>query len=166
GNKQLVAYAVPSQPGNAEALHAYLKEHLPQYMVPAQIVFLDALPLTHNGKVDRSALPAPAAAEPAAARRYDAPCTPTQSGLAEIWCSVLGLERIGIHEDVFELGAHSLLAMRALIRIRERFEVDVPLRRLFERPTVAGLAELIDSLAWMAGKPPAQTGAGREEFVL
>jgi len=166
GNKQLVAYVVPSRAGNAEVLPAYLKERLPQYMVPAHFVFLDALPLTRNGKVDRGALPAPSGAEVAATRRYDAPRTPTEAALAEIWRAVLELERIGIHEDLFELGAHSLLAMRAVMRIRERFEVDVPLRRLFEHPTVAGLAQLIDRLAWVAGETPLEPAAGREQIVL
>jgi acyl-coenzyme A synthetase/AMP-(fatty) acid ligase/acyl carrier protein len=165
GHKQLVAYVVPSQ-GNAEALHAFLKERLPEYMVPTQIVFLDALPLTQNGKVDRNALPAPCGADLAAGRELAAPRTPTEASLAQIWRELLAIERIGIHEDVFDLGAHSLLAMKAVVQIREVFELDVPLRNLFEYPTVAGLAELIDSLSWAAGKPPAQAGAGREEIAL
>ncbi|MDQ5848752.1 MAG: amino acid adenylation domain-containing protein [Pseudomonadota bacterium] len=166
GNKQLVAYVTASRPGNAVALYEFLKERLPEYMVPTQIVFLDALPLTQNGKVDRNALPAPSGEDAAAGREFAAPCTSTERALAEIWRELLAIERIGIHEDVFDLGAHSLLAMMAVVQIRQAFALDVPLRSLFEYPTVAQLAELIDSLPWAAGKPSVQAGARREEITL
>jgi amino acid adenylation domain-containing protein len=167
GNKQLVAYVVfaRGQATSAEALHEFLKQRLPEFMLPAQFAFLDALPLTQNGKVDRSALPLPTGEHIAADRQYAAPRSQTESTLAAIWTELLALERIGIDEDVFDLGAHSLVAMKAVVQIRERFCVDVPLRNLFEYPTVAGLAELIDRLSW-GGSKPAERGRGREEFAI
>jgi acyl-coenzyme A synthetase/AMP-(fatty) acid ligase/aryl carrier-like protein len=151
GDKQLVAYVVP--PVDGPALREFLETRLPDYMVPAQFVFLDALPLTRNGKVDRAALPAPSGEDLAVGRRVEAARTPTESAIGEIWREHLGLSEIGIHEDVFDLGAHSLLAMKALIAIRERCGVDLALRSLFEHPTVAALAALVDGLACAARKP-------------
>ncbi|HEX6373983.1 MAG TPA: amino acid adenylation domain-containing protein [Longimicrobium sp.] len=141
GEKRLAAYVA----GDADAgtLRAHLRRTLPDYMVPAAFVSLDALPLTPNGKLDRKALPAP---EYGAAEEYLAPRTATERALAAMWGEVLRLERVGVGEDFFSLGGHSLLATRVVSRIREVFGVEVPLRVLFEGPTVAGLSERVDEM--------------------
>jgi amino acid adenylation domain-containing protein len=142
GETRLVAYVV----GDVEAdeLRVHLRRSLPEYMVPAAFVELEALPLTPNGKLDRKALPAPEYA--ADADRYVAPRTPTEEVLAGIWAEVLRLERVGVEESFFELGGHSLLATRVVSRVREAFAIELPLRALFERPTVAGLAPRVETL--------------------
>jgi amino acid adenylation domain-containing protein len=114
-------------------------------MVPAVFVLLDAFPLTANGKVNRHALPTPDDRRPQLDAAFVACRTPTEELLAEIWAQVLGVERVGVHDNFFQLGGHSLLATQVVSRIREAFQVELPLRRLFEAPTVAGLAESIDA---------------------
>ena len=122
------------------ALRSHLADRLPFYMVPTAFVMLDALPLTGNGKVDRKALPDPDDSRPEIAERFVAPRTADEEALALIWRQILGLEQIGVHDNFFELGGHSLLATRVTSRVREEFHVELPLRTLFEQPTVAGLA--------------------------
>ncbi|HEX2077170.1 MAG TPA: amino acid adenylation domain-containing protein, partial [Longimicrobium sp.] len=148
GEQRLVAYVV----GGVEAaeLRAHLRRSLPEYMVPSAFVFLDALPLTPNGKVDRKALPAPELAP--AEDRYVAPRTPVEEVLAGIWAEVLRLERVGANDSFFELGGHSLLATRVVSRVRELFGVELPLRALFEGPTVAELAGRVEEMR-RAGLP-------------
>ncbi|HST60111.1 MAG TPA: condensation domain-containing protein, partial [Longimicrobium sp.] len=148
GETRLVAYIVGD--AEAEALRAHVRRSLPEYMVPAAFVFLDALPLTPNGKLDRKALPAPELAS--AEDRYVAPRTPVEEVLAGIWAEVLRLERVGVEESFFDLGGHSLLATRVVSRIREVFGVELPLRALFEGPTVAELAVRVEELR-RAGLP-------------
>lgn len=130
----------------APHLRGYLKEKLPEYMVPSAFVMLEALPLTPNGKLDRRALPAPDTARPELAGIFVAPIAPVEKTLAGIYAQVLGLEQVGIHDDFFELGGHSLLATQVVSRIREAFQVELPLRHLFETPTVAGLAREVTRL--------------------
>ncbi|MBV9108432.1 MAG: amino acid adenylation domain-containing protein, partial [Gemmatimonadetes bacterium] len=142
GEPRLVAYVVGGAP--AEALRAHVRRSLPEYMVPAAFVFLDALPLTPNGKLDRKALPAPDFAP--AVERYVAPRTPVEEVLAGIWAEVLRLERVGVEESFFELGGHSLLATRVVSRVRGVFAVELPLRALFEGPTVAELAGRVEEM--------------------
>ncbi|HEX8276356.1 MAG TPA: amino acid adenylation domain-containing protein, partial [Longimicrobiaceae bacterium] len=148
GDKRLVAYVVGG-PG-AERLRAELKRALPEHMVPAAVVALDALPLTPNGKVDRKALPAPEAG--AAQERYLAPRTPTEEVLAGIWADVLRVERVGVHDGFFELGGHSLLATRVVSRVRETLGVELTVRALFAAHTVAELAGAVEELR-RAGRP-------------
>jgi acyl carrier protein len=142
GNKRLVAYVVFNQ--NTEILttelRSFLKEKLPDYMVPSAFVVLDSLPLTPSGKIDRRALPAPDSERPGAEDSYVAPRTALEEVLAVIWCEILGLNQIGIHDNFFELGGHSLLATQVISRLRKVFEVEIPLRTLFESPTVEKLA--------------------------
>ncbi|MGB8510581.1 MAG: amino acid adenylation domain-containing protein, partial [Pyrinomonadaceae bacterium] len=145
GDKGLVAYVVPCGEGvgGAAELRAYLKSRLPHYMIPAAFVLLEALPLTANGKIDRQRLPAPDAPRTDAA--YDAPRTSTEELLTGIWQGVLGMERIGVRDNFFDLGGHSLLATQVVSRIRESFQLEVPLRALFECPTVRELAAQVES---------------------
>ncbi|HEX8273629.1 MAG TPA: amino acid adenylation domain-containing protein [Longimicrobiaceae bacterium] len=126
------------------ALRAGLRERLPEYMVPGAFVVLERLPLTPNGKLDRAALPAPDAS--GAARGYVPPRTPLEERLAAIWGAILGVETVGAEDGFFELGGHSLMATRVVSRLREEFRVELPLRALFEAPTVARLAPRIESL--------------------
>jgi amino acid adenylation domain-containing protein len=146
GNKQLVAYAVLRQREAkvVEDISTFLEQRLPEYMVPAQFVLLDALPLTQNGKVDRKALPAPSEANVAAvAGDSVAPRNDTEKALAAIWSKLLNVATIGLHDDFFELGGHSLLVIKAMSRIREVLEVDLPPQSLFENSTLAGLAAVV-----------------------
>jgi amino acid adenylation domain-containing protein/FkbM family methyltransferase len=128
-----------------ERLRSYLAERLPEYMVPAQWVVLDKLPLTTSGKVDRGALPAPEQKE-STSDHYLAPRTATEEILAGIWAEVLEVERVGMHDNFFDLGGHSLLATQVISRAREAFEVDLQLRSLFEGPTVSSLGRSIEQL--------------------
>ena len=142
GDKRLVAYLVTAQEPAPAELRAFLQERLPEHMVPSAFVFLERMPLTSSGKVDRKALPAPDAASSGAP--FVAPRTPTEELLAGIWAEVLGQPRVGVEDDFFALGGHSLLATQVLSRVRTAFSVDVPVRTLFEAPTVAGLAQKLE----------------------
>ena len=149
GEKRLVAYVAAES--TTDELRRFLKDKLPEYMVPAVFVLLDALPLLSNGKIDRRALPAPDRTRPELDKAFQTPRTPTEGHLAEIWAQLLGIERVGIHDNFFDLGGHSLLATQLVSRVRETFQVEISLRRLFEAPTVAGLAESIEA-ARLAGQ--------------
>ncbi len=144
-DKQLVAYVVagPEHSLSTAELRGYLKEKLPDYMVPSWFVMLDALPVTVNGKVDRDALPAHDSKQTAPERFYVPTRNPIETGLTAVWEEVLGVERVGITENFFELGGHSLLATQVISRVRDRFGVELPLRVVFEAPTVAELATAI-----------------------
>ncbi len=165
GERRLVAYVVPDQEQRTKSkeqrseesnsqfsilnsqfvgeLRAFLKQKLPGYMVPATFVLLDALPLTPNGKVDRRALPAPDQGRPDLGAAFVAPRTPLEETLARLWADVLRWERVGVDDDFFELGGQSLLSIQLIARVRAAFQIDLPLRRLYEAPTVASLARVI-----------------------
>src|SRR5215213_7151460 len=142
GGERLVAYVVPHRrpEPTARELGGYLKERLPEYMVPSTFVTLDSLPLTPSGKVDRRSLPAPGLSDIRAENVYAEPRTPAEEQLVEIWEEILGLERVGIHDNFFELGGHSLLATQVVSRLNRHFGVELPLRVLFEDSTIEGLA--------------------------
>jgi amino acid adenylation domain-containing protein len=143
GERRLVAYVVASGPDLAAgSLRVFLRGSLPEHMVPAAWVFLPSFPLTPNGKVDRRALPAPDAGA-VSQREHVAPRNVVEELLAEIWSAVLHLERIGAHDDFFELGGHSLLAFELITRIADTFGVQLPVRALFEAPSLAALAEKV-----------------------
>ncbi len=151
GVKRLVAYVAGERVAGAAELAAHLRGRLPEYMVPSAFVTLDALPLTPNGKVDRRALPEPDYSTFESGQE-SAPRTPTEEMLAGVWAEVLGLGRVGIHDNFFDAGGHSLLATQLMSRVRATFGIDMPLRLLFESPTVAELARHVESAL--------RTGAG------
>jgi amino acid adenylation domain-containing protein len=146
--KRLVAYVLAAQEATPTTtdLRNFLKQKLPEYMLPAVFVLLDALPLMSNGKIDRRALRAPDRSRPELDGAFVAPRGPTEELLAELWAELLGIDIVGVHDNFFDLGGHSLLATQLVSRVRETFQVEIPLRRLFEVPTVAGLAESIEAV--------------------
>ena len=152
GQRQLVAYVVGPQ-GAQEELRQYLRERLPDYMVPSAFVTLDSLPLTPNGKVDRRALPAPESASADGAGRYEAPRTEAERVLCEVWAQVLGRERVGVRDNFFDLGGDSILSIQVVARAG-RAGLRLTPRQVFEHPTVAELAAVVG-----AGGAPA---AGEE----
>ncbi|NER25603.1 MAG: amino acid adenylation domain-containing protein [Symploca sp. SIO1C2] len=147
-------------------LREYLKDKLPEYMVPSTFVTLDTLPLTPNGKIDRKALPAPETQRDA---EYIAPRTPSEQIIANIFAQVLNVENIGINDNFFELGGHSLLATQLISRVREAFSLEIPLRALFSSPTVAQLAQTLSQLHHTnkgLTLPPIQPRTEREQLPL
>ncbi|UFP96150.1 non-ribosomal peptide synthetase [Gloeobacter morelensis] len=148
GEKYLVAYVVSRGEAFLESeLRAWLHNRLPSYMLPSAYVFLAELPLNINGKLDRHALPAPDAARPEAGTDFVAPRTAAEQVMAGIWLEVLGIERVGIHDNFFELGGHSLRATQVVSRIRAAFQIELPLRDVFQTPTIAGLLDTL-ALQW------------------
>lgn len=166
-NKYLIAYIVLNvvEVSNlASLLRKYLKEKLPEYMVPTAYLVMESIPLTPNGKVDRRALPR---TDIVTFDRYDyvAPRSQVEELLGEIWAKVLGKEQIGVHDNFFELGGHSLLATQLVSRIRDTFQIDVTVRNLFEAPTIEQLAKCVDTMCWAAKgvDKTRTTGEEREE---
>ncbi|MEB3358048.1 MAG: amino acid adenylation domain-containing protein [Synechococcales bacterium] len=143
----LVAYVVPKTEKTLDSgeVRLFLRQRLPNYMIPSLFVILSALPLTPNGKVDRQALPIPERIKPDLAKHYVAPRNPTEEAIAAIWTDVLGLETVGVNDNFFDLGGHSLLATQVLSRLREVFQVELPLRQLFDAHTVAEIAEVVET---------------------
>ncbi|HET8846543.1 MAG TPA: methyltransferase, partial [Ktedonobacteraceae bacterium] len=133
-------------------LRESLTERLPEYMVPAVFVSVEQLPLTPNGKVDRRALPDPDAARPETNRAFVPPRNPIEELLASIWCDLLDLKRVGIHENFFALGGHSLLAIQLMFRVNQNFQVDLLLQSVFEHPTLAEFAEALLAHETVPGK--------------
>ncbi len=145
GDKRLAAYVVADRhplPSIPE-LRSFVQERLPHYMVPSAFVLLDALPLTPHGKLDRHALPAPDHDKPEQGKTFVAPRTPVEEKVARIWAEVLGLPQVGIYDNFFELGGHSLKATQIMSRLRDAFRLELPLRTIFEAPTVEGLAGVL-----------------------
>ncbi|WP_246275610.1 AMP-binding enzyme, partial [Brasilonema bromeliae] len=132
-SQRIVAYIVPQkeQTLTITELRDFLESKLPNYMVPAAFVMLESLPLTPNGKVDRKALPAPEVTQLLSESNFVAPSTPIEEMLALIWAEVLSIEKVGIHNNFFSLGGHSLLATRVISQVRQVFQQELPLRRLF-----------------------------------
>ena len=169
GTERLVAYVVansatPELPGE---LAQFLRAKLPDYMIPSVFKLLESLPHTAQGKIDRRALPALDAWRPELDQHFTAPRTATEERLAEIWAELLGLPRVGVFDNFFELGGHSLLATRLISRLRQNLFIELPLRAIFEEPTVAGLSKLIDRLsengAAMAAAAPNVAAVSRQE---
>jgi amino acid adenylation domain-containing protein len=147
-NKQLVAYILsPDQPApGIQELRDHLQSKLPAYMLPAYYVRLESLPLTSSGKIDRRALPPPDTLGASADVLQADPETPSQQILASIWSTLLGKQRISLHDNFFDLGGHSLLATRVISRVREAFKIELSLRTLFEKPVLQALAAEIDQI--------------------
>lgn len=155
-NKRLIAYIVTDpqfrllhqnkDTAIASELRGFCTNQFPEYMIPSAFVVLKALPLTANGKIDYRALPTPEQTRPELKQLYIAPRSPLEQQLAEIWTKVLGLEKIGIHDNFFELGGHSLLITQLLAKVRNTFDVELPLKDLFNAPTIADLAESINQI--------------------
>ncbi|MBD2043500.1 non-ribosomal peptide synthetase [Microcoleus sp. FACHB-672] len=171
-NKRIVAYIVPSNsslishPSSLiSTLRQFLAENLPEYMVPSAFVVLESLPLTFNGKIDRRRLSVIDILENIN-ENYVAPSTAAEEVLAGIWAEILGLKQVSIHDNFFELGGHSLLATQLVSRVRDAFEVELPLRNLFEAPTVAHLAKYIETVCWAAkGLNLTQSGINEREEI-
>jgi len=167
GERRLVAYVVPaamvSEPAVVKAtLRRQLTARLPAHLVPSSFVIIEALPLSPNGKVDRRRLPAPDGERPAPEKSYMAPRNDVERRVAEIWQELLGVDRVGIQDSFFELGGHSLLAAQVVSRVRRGFGVELELHRLFETPTVAHLAAIVEA---QRGEMRAQPRAQRIERV-
>ena len=145
GEQRLVAYLVPVRPTvvRADALRASLSEKLPDHMIPSSFVVLDSIPVTSTGKVDRNALPAPSRTRPELHTSFVAPRTFFEKELAQVWAEILTLDVVGIHDNFFDLGGHSLAATRVVSRVIKTFQVDVPLQALFAAPTVAEMAAMV-----------------------
>jgi len=170
GDERLIGYVVPNDSAPAVSeLRRFVQDQLPNYMVPGSFMMLETLPLLPNGKVDRRALPAPDQAHPDNDRAHMAPRNPMEEKLAGIMAEVLKLECVGIHDNFFELGGHSLLGVQVMARVRKVFQVELPLRSLFEEPTVAGLCLEIEK-AEKCGDgsvvPSPSTGIGMREQLL
>ena len=170
GDKRLVAYIVPSQEHTLviKDLRSYLKEKLPIYMVPSAFVLQNALPLTPNGKVDKRALPTPDYTQSELREGFIAPRNELEEAVAASWSQVLGVDKVGIQDDFFALGGHSLRAMQVISRLRTLLKVEVPLRSFFETPTVSQLAETISHLQVQNPAPqlPTLRKRSREAYRL
>jgi acyl carrier protein len=168
GQIGLVGYiTADGAPPTITALRQWLQDRLPTYMIPAAFVVLEQLPLTLNGKVDRRALPEPEAPSELRAS-YVAARTPTEQALSELWAEVLHLERVGIHDNFFALGGHSLLLAQLIGRIRETLHVELPLRAMFSGPTIAELTQQLDLIGWVLESEAIAESAeiSREEFTI
>ena len=143
-NKRLVAYVVArlDQELNVEELRSFLRTRLPEYMLPASFIVLPQLPLLPSGKINRRGLPAPN--HEATTSEFVTARTPVEASLANLWCAVLGRERVSVNESFFDLGGHSLLATQLVSRLRREFGIDLPVRSVFESPTIAELATVIE----------------------
>ena len=164
GDSRLVAYVVmeAGQDGPA-GLPSHLEAWLPSFMIPQHIVELEQLPKTPNGKIDRLALPTPDNNSGREDRAYQPPTTTTEASVSEIWASVLGIDRVGAHDNFFDIGGHSLLAVRMMSRVGERWQVDLPFGVAFESPTVAALARHIDMVRDENGGAPHLDDSPRED---
>ncbi len=160
GEKRLVGYVVSAEPVASGDLRDFLRDRLPEYMVPSTYLCLDQFPLTPNGKIDRKSLPPPDDVNQSG-RTYDAPRTATEAVLADIWREVLGVERVGIHDNFFELGGDSILSIQVISRVRQR-GISITPRQLFQQQTIAELAGVVSHMP-QTGE---EAGAGTEEFVL
>lgn len=154
GNKRLIAYVVtqPNQTADALTLRAFLKDRLPEYMVPALVMLLDEMPLTPSGKINRRALPEPDESTRAIVQEFVAPRTAVEAVVAKVWSEILSVERVGVNDNFFDLGGHSLLATQVISRLKSSFKVNLPLRTLFESPTVAELSAAIVALEVQPGQ--------------
>ena len=165
-DQRLVAFVVPNsyQTMTSDELRRFLKQHLPDYMTPGSFTLLEALPLTPNGKIDRRTLSSSDWGQSELSDSVVTPRTPVEQQLADIWAQVLKLDQVDIHDDFFDLGGHSLLATQVMSRVVQAFSVDISLQTLFKFPTVAKLAEHIETLRWMTEDSPEASADQVEEL--
>ena len=144
-DKRLIAYVVMQEAVEVTSheLRTYLKTRLPDYMLPSVIVKLEQMPLNANGKIDRMSLPAPDQSQDASSQLYQQPRSPIEELLEAIWCDVLAVTSVGVTENFFDIGGHSLLATQVMSRISSSVGVDIPLRKIFEGPTIEELARCV-----------------------
>ncbi|WP_333377629.1 amino acid adenylation domain-containing protein [Microcoleus sp. B4-D4] len=163
GDKRLVAYIVVSKElaYSANELRHFLQEKLPEYMIPNAFVFLEALPLTPSGKVNRRILPAPEGNREELETAFIAPRTPVEEKLAEIWKKILGIDRVGVYDRFFDLGGHSLKVTQLMFKVKDAFQVEVSLRQFFEVPTIAGIADAIA----LASRPDFNSTSPQKEII-
>ena len=169
GGARLVAYVVVRDEISNAELRTFLRDRLPDYMIPADFVFLESLPLNAAGKIDLRALPAATHSRNKLDVEYIAPVNPTQTAIASIWMELLDLDSVGVNDDFFDLGGHSLLASTMLFQVRDGTGVEVPLRVLFETPTVAELANHVETVKYMNCEADNDNDAkhqDREEIML
>jgi len=168
GDKRLYAYILPQTAGNLDptALKRHVRTTLPEYMVPQHFIEIDAIPLTPVGKVDKQALPSPDSLDLQGTNEYVAPTTDTEKKLAQIWQQIISLSQIGIHDNFFDIGGHSLLAVEIFAAIKKKFHLELPLALLFQAPTIHDLGNCIDAELYLAGSSGADVTATaeREEF--
>jgi amino acid adenylation domain-containing protein len=145
GRNRLAAYLIADNGMSSSTIRSFLRESLPEYMIPSDFVIVDTLPLTPAGKVDRRALPLPDRTRPDLDSTFVAPRTDTESLIAKIWSQILGVEQVGVYDNFFDLGGHSLMAIQILSRLRNIANVEIPLRAMYETPTVANLAEEVEA---------------------
>jgi len=170
GDNYLAAYIVPDTGITLDIseLRNFLRQTLPDYMMPLAFVILEALPLTPNGKVNRQALPVPDQTRPDVESRFVAPRTEIEEQMVKIWTEILGLERVGVYDNFFDLGGHSLLATQVIFQLTDAFHVKIHLRALFETPTIAGLAKQVETVSRILAEEGSANGKldNREEIVL
>jgi acyl-coenzyme A synthetase/AMP-(fatty) acid ligase/acyl carrier protein len=162
-DKRLVAYALvrPGHSISEETIRGWLRQSLPAYMIPSEVMFVDSFALTPNGKLDRRALPVPHRHQ----SRFVAPRTVTEKQLAAIMAEVLSVPRVGLHDDFFAEGGHSLLATKFVVRIKQALQVGIPLPVLFQQPTVGQLADYVDTTLWAAQQKSRMSEAALEADV-
>jgi acyl carrier protein len=164
-DQRLWAYYVSEGELGASDLRSYVQGYLPAYMVPVHYIWLSAMPLTGNGKIDKAALPSPAGG--LGSKTYVAPRTALEEQLSKIWREVLGLDRVGMEDNFFEIGGHSLSAIQVISRIYRDLSVRLELRDLFLRPTLSELHEEIEIFEWAKNTPPGDAnGTHREQILL
>ena len=170
GDNYLAAYIVPGEDATFDIneLRNYLRQTLPDYMIPSIFVILETLPLTPNGKVNRQALPVPDQTRPDVESRFVPPRTEIEKQMVKIWTEVLGLEQVGVYDNFFDLGGHSLLATQVVFQLADVFHIKIHLRSLFETPTIAGLAKQIETISRILAQEVSPNGKmdNREEIVL
>jgi acyl carrier protein len=168
--KRLVAYiiAASSRALSIPELRSFLRQKLPDYMIPSAFVFLDNFPATPSGKIDRRALASVDRSRPELGQGYAAPVNRMEEIIAGIWADLLRLDAVGTHDNFFDLGGHSLLATQLVSRMRERFGVELPVRTVFENPTIAQLSGYIQALPGKDTAPPPLDDAApaKEEIIL
>jgi acyl carrier protein len=163
---ELVAYLVGTAPVDLPSVKEHLSRHLPGYMLPQHYVELPAMPLNASGKVDRRSLPSPQAARSARAVKYAPPRTETEERMVAIWQSILLQKDIGIHDDFFDIGGHSLKATRVLLKVHEIYNITIDVRDIFAYPTVEKLASYVDTLLWIKISNPTEIEIVKESDTL